>query len=456
TSILTVVVAPEDYRAQVNAALKEFAKTATVRGFRKGMIPMSMVRKMIGKRLLLEELNQLITKSLQEYVQTERLPLVGEPLPLAKDITLELDVEKEIPYEFSYEVGLVAPFEINYAVAGEHVLHKVLADEAAIDQEIEQMRFQYGTMTNPDSSEPGDTLFGKIVEVDGQGHDVEGGLQRLFPLQPEKVLSEALKAEMGDGKKAEDRIPLTMADLFTEDSQIANLWETNVSGEQVRDLSEEELAAIKAKSFVFIVMKINRIEKPALDQEFFDTVYGPDQVGSLSDFRDRVAHDIENQLRMEAIKLHRAKVTDEMIRGTEIELSHDFLRRYLLATREQLNEQNIDQNFDLILRAFKWSLILEKMQAENEAVPVKREHLENRARAIMRAQFGGIIGDDESKLDSFVKYFLEDEKRAERLFDEELEDHVFQHIYTLYPVREEEVTGSEFIEIVKKLNADKR
>jgi trigger factor len=452
TGRITVVVAPDDYRDQVNTVLKDYAKKANIKGFRKGMVPTSVMRKMFGKGVVFEELNKIVSKALNEFITEERLALVGEPLPVTNDI--ELDAEKEIPYELAFEIGMAAPFEINYSSVTQHPVYHVVADDALIDKEIEGLRSQHGEMSNPDESQEGDTLFGKIWEVNhGSGEVVEGGLERMYAMNPERVQSESLKKEMGNAKKAEDRIPFTMADLFDNDGEIRDLWEKNVSGEHVRDLSDEELAEIKGKHFVFEVRKINRVEKLPVDQDLFDKVMGPGKVESLSDFRDKVASDIEGHLNSQAVKLYRALTIRAIIDGTEIDLPHDFMRKWLIATREQINESNVDALYDTFLRSYKWRLIVEKMQEENEQVKVQQENVIDRARTSVMNQFGAMMGGDESRLESFVQYYLQDEKMVQKLFDEELEDRVFAHINTLHPAKNEEATGSDFIEVLKKENS---
>lgn len=454
TGRLSVVITPEDYREPVNAVLKDYAKKAQIKGFRKGMVPTSIVRKMFGKGVIFEELNKIVTKSLNEYINESNLNLVGEPLPVSKDI--DLDPEKELSYELDFEIGLASPFVINYAALENSPIYKVAADDTLIDKEIDGMRTQHGEMTNPEESQVGDTLFGKLWEVDANGNTVEGGLERMFAMNPERIVSETLKAEIGNSKKADDRIALKMADLFDNDGEIRELWEKNVQGEQIRELSDAELADIKEKSFSFEVRKINRSEKLEINQDLFDKVLGPDQVTSLSDFRDKVASDIEGHLNTQAAKLYRALAIRAIIDATEIELPHEFMRRWLIATREQINETNIDSLYDTFLRSYKWRLIVEKMQEENEQVKVSQENVIDRARAMVRSQFGAMIGDDESRLESFVQYYIQDEKMVQRLFDEELEDRVFFHINALHPPKSEETTGSEFIEILKKENSAAR
>ncbi|MBP8074174.1 MAG: trigger factor family protein, partial [Bacteroidia bacterium] len=170
TGRLTVVITPEDYREPVNTVLKDYAKKAQIKGFRKGMVPTSVVRKMFGKGVIFEELNKLVSNALNEYVNQGHLSLVGEPIPVSKDI--DLDPEKELSYELDFEIGMASPFEINYSGLASSPIYKVVADDTLIDREIEGMRTQHGEMSNPDESQVGDTLFGKLWEVDANGNTV--------------------------------------------------------------------------------------------------------------------------------------------------------------------------------------------------------------------------------------------------------------------------------------------
>ncbi len=455
TGKLTVLIAPEDYRDQVNTVLKDYAKKANIKGFRKGMVPTSIVRKMFGKGVIFEELNKIVGKALNDFVSEERLALVGEPLPSVNNI--ELDPEQDLTYELGFDIGLVGEFSVDYQLAGNQPIYKVVADDSLIDKEIEGMRTQQGEMSNPDESQEGDTLFGKLWEVDAAGDVVADGLERMYALNPERIASDALKNEMGNGKKADDRLSLKMSDISDDDAEIRDIWEKNVSGEQIKEISDSELEDIKAKAFVFEVRKINRIEKLPLDQALFDKVLGEGAVSSLSDFRDRIAEDIEKHLNSQALKLYRSMTIRSLVEGTQVDLPMEFMKRWLIATREQITDANIENVFEPFLRSYKWKAIVEKMQEENEQVKVNQENLIDRAKLMVKNQFGAMLGEgDDSRLDSFVQYYLQDEKMMQRLFDDELEDRVFAHINAMNAAVEEETTGSDFIQKLKEENNSNR
>ena len=451
TGKLTVLVTAEDYSGPVNTVLKDYAKRADIKGFRKGKVPVGVVKKMFGKGVIFEQLNKIVSEGLNNYVQEKQLKLVGEPLPVTVD--MELDPEKDLDYELAFEFGTSSDFSVDFGLAGNNPVYKVSADDALIDREIEGMRVQHGEMSNPDESQAGDTLFGKLIEVDKDGNVVEEGLERMFAMNPERVQSKTLITKMGQSQKEGDILSVTMKDLFESDAEIRDLWEKNVSGEQVREVSDEMLADIKTKKFNFEVRKINRVVKTEVNQALYDKVYGEGTIASDSDFRDRIAQDIENHLNGQAVKLYRSQTIRAIVEGTNIQLPDEFLRRWLIATREKINEANIETFYVSYLRSLKWRMIVEEMQAQDEGVKVTHEHLVDRARQMVTSQFGAMMGDNESQLEQFVQYYLQDEKMVQRLFDEELEDRVFSFIASKNPAVEETTTGTDFIEKLKAENA---
>lgn len=452
-AVLKVTVAPEDYRDQVKTVLKDYAKKANIKGFRKGKVPVSVVRKMFGKGVVFEELNKLISEELTNYIRGEKLPLVGEPLPLQSE-DIDLDPESENEYEFAYEVGLAPAFSLDYGHAAAYPMYKVMIDEEILAKEIENMQKRYGPMTNPDESEEGDILYGKLSQLDADGNVVEDGYGKMFALNPERVPSDDIKAEMGKGKKAEDTFDVTLDQVMKDDAEIRNFWQTNVQGEQIREVSDEDLEALKGMTFRFEVRKINRVEPMEVGQELFDKAFGEGTIEDESAFRDRVSEDMGKFFNNESIKWYRTQVIKKLIEATEIPLPEEFLRKWLVRTREQVTEDNIGELFEPYTRSLRWRLIIEKMQEQDESLTVQPDEINARARGMVLQQFGQMIPEgDEERLDAFTQYYLQDEKMVDRIFDELLEDKVFSHLNAQEAPKEEEISATEFMEVLKAENA---
>lgn len=450
TATLTVSVAPEDYRDQVTTTLKDYSKRVTIKGFRKGKIPMSVMKKMYGKGVIVEELNKIISASLEEYVNDQTLSLVGEPMPVTTDLELATEFDKE--YVLAYEVGLAPDFSIDYSLVGKAPFYNVSIDDEVLGKEIEDLQKRHGPMSNPEESAEGDILFGKISETDADGNVIEDGLSKMFALNPVRIENEELKAEMAKSHKAEDVFPITMAQAFPVDGPLQKFWETNVKGEEIRQVSEEELEEIKNKHFQFEVKKINRTEPMEIGQELFDKAFGEGAITTEEEFRSRLVADMEAFFTKEANRYFRSIAIKSLIEGTDIPLPEDFLRKFLLRTREQITEDNIDSVMDGYLRSLRWRLIVEKMQEADESMNVDEDDLREKAEERVMTQFGSMIGEDKERLTQFANYFLQEEKMVQEMYEEIMEDRIFAHIAQENPPVEEEITATGFMDMLKAEN----
>ena len=449
TTKLTVQIEPEDYRDNVHSVLKDYAKKVNLKGFRPGKVPVRVVKKMYGAGVLLEELNKIVSQELGQYIEEKSLPVVGEPLPLTTDIDLE--GEEDSNYDFEFEVGLFREFDVDYGLAGENSLYNISIDDETLDKEVENLQKTYGPMSNPESSQEGDTLFGKLMQLGEDGEPVEDGYSRMYALNPERVQDEAFKEKMAGGlKPEEDHLELRMEEIVENDHEMRRVWENNVQNEKIRDVSDEDLEAIKGMTFRFEVRKINRIEPMEVGQELFDKAFGEGNISSEEEMRTKLGEDMTTFFEREAQRFYRSKTIKALLEGVEIDLPDEFLQRWLVRTREQVTEENIGDLYESYSRSLKWRLIVEKMQRDNPALIVEEEDLREQARIAVMQQFGSMLGDAEpEKMDNFVDYFLKDEKMSGRLFDEVLERKIFTVLEEKNPPASEDITASEFLEVLK-------
>jgi len=184
TSEITLHLAPEDYKEQVMKTLKEHAKKANLPGFRPGKVPMGMIKKMVGKSVLIEELNQIIQKELFDYIEKEKLDILGNPIP--KDTKSEdyfdLGLNKEL--EFTFEVGLAPEIELQWDKLEAIEDYEIEIDEEYLEKELENQRERHAEVTNPEEVQEGDIIYGKLEEIDDQEQLVEEGYERMIVLIP--------------------------------------------------------------------------------------------------------------------------------------------------------------------------------------------------------------------------------------------------------------------------------
>lgn len=452
TSKVNVHIEPEDYRDNVRTVLKDYAKKVQLKGFRKGKVPITVVKKMYGNSVLLDELNKLVNTELSSFLRDNKIPVVGEPIPLMDDI--DLNVKEDSSYDFDFEVGLASAFELDYGLVGEFPVYKVSADAETLEKEVKNIQNTYGPMTNPEASSEGDILFGKLIQIDAEGNDVAEGFERMFTLNPERVGDGTLKGKMADGLKPEESSLVVKMEEFTEnDNEIRRTWETNVQNEQVRTLTSEEFETVKAATFRFEVRKINRVEPMEIGQELFDKAFGEGTVSSQEEMEAKLSGDMEGFFKREANKFYRVKAIKGLIEGTTIDLPEEFLKRWLVRSRDQITEENIGELFESYARSLRWKLIVDKMQDENPDLVINEDDIRAEAEAQVRQQFGSMLQDeDPERLDAFINYYMQDEKQQSKLFDQALENKVFTYLEMKNPPVTEDITATEFIEKLKSEN----
>ncbi|MFA0960862.1 trigger factor [Roseivirga sp. BDSF3-8] len=423
---LDVVLKEEDYKPQVEAKLKEYSKKMNLKGFRPGKVPVQVVRRMYGQSVLVEEVNNILNKAVTDYIRENEVKVIGEPLPdleKAKSIDWENDTE----FSFTYEVGLADDFEYDLSENQEVTRYSIKVDDATIDETIDNLRQQYGKMTNPEKSEESDLLYGELIEKDGE-----------FNTNTLLNISKAEMKEQGKfiGVSKDDVIEFDLRKAFKSDEDVAAL--TNKQDDEVSDLKG---------TFTFQVENINRTEPADLDQEFFDKILGPGTAVTEQEFKEKVKEILESNYSKETEGYLEYKIREKMVDSTEMELPKDFLKKWLLATNEgKITEEDIDKDFDLYVKDLKWTLIRNKI-ADDYEVKVEHEDVMEKAKDMIRQQLGGMANPAmEANMDAFADNYLkgEDGQNYMRVFNEARTEKVFELIKEKVKINEKDVTAEEF------------
>ncbi|MBF9253862.1 trigger factor [Pontibacter sp. 172403-2] len=360
---LKVVLEEADYAPKVDQQVKEYSKKAQIKGFRPGKVPAGLVKKMYGKSILVEQINKTLQEEITKYIRENDVKLLGEPLPEPNQNNIDWDNQKE--FEFTYQVGLLPDFNLplDKSVEG----YTVELDQNTIDEAYENLKRQFGKTTNPETSEAGDFIYGDLKQVEG---DVE--VKTLIPTT--RVVEGQDKFV---GVKAGDTIRFDIRKTFGDD---------NAALAHVTGLSKDDAANLNGE-FDFAVEKINRTEPAELDQELFDKLFGKDEVHSAEEFDAKVRETIEENYKTEAENLLNRNIIDSLVDNLDAELPTEFFKRWLLVTNEgRLTAEQIDENFDKYVRELKWSMIKNKLVADNE-LKVSNEEVVEATKQKMLAQF---------------------------------------------------------------------
>lgn len=418
-----------DYQPKVEEKLKDYSKKASIKGFRPGKVPQALIKKMYGKGLLVEVINQMLSQAIPDYIKTNKLPILGEPLPDTENAeSIDWDNQKE--FTFTYNIGLVDEFTYNLSPEVTVDQYQIEMDDKSLNDTIDSLRKQYGRMTNPEVSEAGDSLYGDLKNADGS---VE------LPV----LLS------IDDVEKAhQDKfIGVKNGDTITFDLQQA-VKEENI--EKVLGKPVAEVGDLSG-TFTYTVKNVNSQEPADLDQEFFDKIFGKDVVSSEEEFRNKVEETISENYNRETEQYLLKSIQKKLIEDTQINTPDTFLKKWLLATNEgKLKEEDIDREYGHYLKELKWNLLQNKIGEENN-IKVENEDVIEKTKDYIRMQLAssGMSGQLENNMDIFVDNFLKSEKGDNymKMYNEVKSEKTLAFIKEKISINQKKVDVEEFKQI---------
>jgi trigger factor len=424
TGLLTVHLTEADYAPTVDKQIKEYTKRAQVKGFRPGMVPVGMVRKMYGKGILAEEINKMLGKAVDSYIKENNIKLLGEPLPVPSNV--DFDTDKD--FDFQFELGLLPDFNLPESLTAE--LHKVTIDEDTLAQTNEQIARQYGETTNPEVSEAGDYLFGKLKKADEEGD----GRTVLLPIN--KVAAD--QQEQFIGKKGGDVITFDLQKAFNNDAASIS----NFSG-----LSKTE-AAEAAGDYVFNVEKVNRTAAPEFNQELFDKVFGPEAVSSQEEFDAKVRETIQSNYDRESEGALNNSIVEQLVNTTDIKVPTEFFKKWLVRANEgKLTPEKVEEHYTDYEKELKWSMIRNKV-VEEAGLKVSNDEILNRTLDKIMGQFNMPNMPDEMResMRSYADQYLKQENGKNYVSEYEaiLAEKVLENLRGKVVVTDKPVTAEEF------------
>lgn len=430
---LKVTIKADDYQPKIQNKLKEYGKKVSLKGFRQGKVPTSVVEKMYGKSIKVDEINQLLSESVGKYIKEEKLNIIGYPLP-DQSKAAKIDWDNQSEYEFSYDLGLIPEFKYELSDKVKVTRYEIEVDPKRIAETLDNIRRQHGRMDEAEVVEEGDYVNGEMKELAG-----EFSTQTMIPT--DKIAKGELKKFVG--KKTGDVIEFDIEKAFTEKSSIAH----------VTGLTKEE-AETKSGKFSFTITGIRRSFPAALDQEFFDKIFGKDVVTSEEEFNKKLNETISQNYNRETEVLIARDIRKEFLAATKVELSAEFLKRFLLVNNDgKMTAEQIDKDFDLYQEDLKWLLIRNKIGEDND---VKVEHAEviARTKELFMQQFGGLTTLSEEMDETMNKLadnYLASEngKNYNRTFEEVYYSKVLKLIESKISFKDKKISVDEFEKLVQ-------
>lgn len=430
---ITISIEKADYSEKVEKTLRDYRKKANIPGFRPGMVPMGLLKKMYGKSILADEINKMLSDELYKYIRENNINILGEPLPNEEE-QKEINFDTQENFEFSFDLGLAPEFEVELNKKDKVKFYHIAASDEMVNNQVKSYTGRYGKYVQEETVEEKDMVKGLIVELEG-GQVKEDGIQVSDAvLTPAYMKDEASKNSFV-GAKVGDQVTFNPKTAFENEAEIASLLK--VKKEDVADLTAD---------FLFTIESNTRYHEAEVNQELFDKVYGDGVVSSEEEFMAKIKATIEDQLQQDSNYKFGIDAREALIKKyNDLVFPDAFLKRWLVLTNKELTADKVEEDYPKMIADLKWQLIKDKIARAN-SIQVENEDVQAYGRQVARAQFAqyGMTGLDDAILDNYAKDMFKNEEQLRNIIDRVAENKVVDVIKNTVKLDTKEVSIEEF------------
>jgi len=428
-AVVKVDIIADDYQPKVDKILVDYRKKADIPGFRKGHVPMGMIKKQYEKSVMIDEVNKLLQDSLNKYLTEEKIEILGNPIPRSQE-NFTWDAKN---FSFEFELGLVPQFEVNLTSKKKITQYVINADDSLIDKEVENLQSRYGKMSAVD-------IINENTNVTGTFVNEEKKIENKSTINLSDIKGKTnLKKFVGS--KVGDVIELKTKSLFSDNSKLMGAL----------GLSNEAIEGLNIK-VLFTIEETTEIELADLDQELFDKLFTDGSVKSVTELRNKIKEDAEKQFLQQADQQLLNSVTEFLIDNTSFDLPSEFLQKWLATAGEkQLTPEEAAEEYNKSEKGLRYQLIQEKILKEND-IKLDYEELKEYAKGFIRtqmAQFGNMNPED-TELDDIANRILGNQEEAKKLQDQLMSQKLMTFYKEKMTFKTKKVTYEGFIKEVYK------
>lgn len=439
--LLTITVEESDIKDDVEKLLKDYRKRANIPGFRRGMVPMGLIKRQFGASAKMETMNKFVGNKLYEYIKENNIQMLGEPLPSEKQE--QVDIEKEAPYTFVFDIAVAPEFKAELNNEDKLTYYEIETDEKLVNDQIDMYAGQMGKYEKVDSYDANerDMLKGDLRQLDGEGNTLEGGITiEGAVMMPQYIHVEEQKA-LFDNAKAGDIITFNPRKAYPDnDAEVASLLK--IDKEKVGEMQSD---------FSYQITEITRFKKAEVNQEMFDNVFGKDNVTTEEDFRKKIAESIKPQLQVNSDYKFLADLRQHLENkvGT-LTYPDAILKRVMLNSNKDKGMEYVEKNYDESIKQLTWHLIKEQLVAAND-IKVSDDDIKAEAKGMARMQFAqyGMNNVPEEYLDKYAKEMVEKRENVDRFVDSAIDRKLIEVAKKVVTLNTETTTLDKFNEMMK-------
>ena len=427
-TVISIEISKEDYNEKVEKALKEYRKKASIPGFRPGMTPVGLIKKMYGKAVLAEELNKLYSESLYNYVKENNINMLGEPLANSEQEEFDINGQQE-DFTFKFDIGFVPEFAVVFDKQDEVPYFSIEITKEMEESQIKMNQSQHGTFVEVAESEADNLFKGDILETG------EGEFSVLDAMLMPKYMKDENQKTLFVGKKVGDTVVFNPVTAFDNPHEVSSLLK--ISKDNIEDYNRD---------FQYVIKEITKRQDAELNQELFDKVLGENVVKNETEFREKIKEGLEKVYIEDSDYKFMVDVKELSLKKmADTELPVEFLKRWLLISNQNVTQEIIDSDFDKMLDHLKWDLI-KKQIADKNTITVDKQDVTEVAKKVAKMQFAqyGMNNAPDYMVDNFAENMLKKEETRSNLYEKAFENKIIYTIKEQVTVTGKTVSVEEF------------
>ena len=428
TSLLKVVVSEKDYGEAVDKMLRDYKRKANIPGFRPGMVPMGVVRKMYGKGAVAEQSYRTASNAVFEYLQKEGIDYVGDVIP--SDEQGDFDFDNNTEHEFLFEIGEAPEVKLDLSEKDKLTYNKIAVDAKMHDAYKDNYLRRYGRLVDVDEVKNDEALTVILDNGDMRIEDAYVGLISMSDDERKPFI----------GKKTGEKMDVNVNELYKTASQRAAILQ----------VKEDELEGINPQ-FTMEIKQIRQFANPELNEEFFKMAFPAGNVTSEAELDSFVDAEIEKELGRESDYLFTINVRDFLMEKAALQMPAEFLKRWLYVINEgKFTKEDIEKDFDGFVKMFTWNYIQKHIIKEAD-LKVSAEEAEAEAKEFAKAQFAqyGMPSAPDDMIAGFSKQILENKEQAQKIYEKLYELKVVDYVKSKIKVDTKSVSSDEFAKLAQ-------
>ncbi|HWS00440.1 MAG TPA: trigger factor [Prolixibacteraceae bacterium] len=439
-AVIHLTIEKSDYEATVNETLKDYRKKANMPGFRKGMVPAGLIKKMYGKAVLAEEINKMLSSELTRYINEEKLQILGEPLPNEAE-QKPIDFEHDENFEFVFDIGISPAIDIDFKKLGKLPYYEIAIDGEMISNQVEAFQNRFGSNVDAEVSTEKDNLIGSLKQLDEEGNALEGGIR----VEDAQVSLQMVKAKKSKtallGKKAGDVVKFNPKTAFENDHYL----------KQVLKIDDAQAESLNS-DFEFTVATVNTFVPAELNEELFaKALGGVTDVTTAEQFREKIAEDLKANLGYSSEYRFLVDTKEALVNFAGMKLPEEFLKRWLVYSNENITKEQVEEEFSHFVRDLEWTLIKNRLAKDNQLQVTEADVVAlARETALMQFRQYGMFNVPDEYLDNYAKSILKNEEERHRMVEKKSESLVLDFIKANAELDIKTVTQKAFDDLFEK------